>query len=742
MENGFSKWLSIALILLAGIAGVNAENHVKATALTHDIKDLSQRSSKIYDQNGERCALIRFETPIPSYFSFNLGAQQVEKRENKDDEVWIWVSADVKKMTIRCSECSPLKDYRVSLKAGNVYRAKLTTGLPQEVATTQNVNIYCERIPFYISIDGSEPVLNAGRNYYTELPIGAHEINVSSKMYKPLSKTIRVYRSRPYMDTIRLEDYSGEVLLTATQSSYSVYVDDELQKQNKRFKLEPGMHKLVIKKDRYETFETQVEVKLNEQTSVYAALKPAFSIFTVTAADDDTEIWIDDEYKGRGKANVEIVWGEHSVQGRRPGYDTFEFPIHDFTANSEKAIKIPKLNKQYGSLHLSVTPKEAFVMLDGIPIETTDGVYNVARYPTGTHYVQIRMTDYSPVRDSFTVVSGQLSTHEYLLTPIPLGQITIHTESEIGIYLVVKDGEPIFLGHTDFHGKLPAGENVIELRNLDGVKCYYRIYLNDKEIHDPVTLPFKRELMIRKNIAGGTIKLKGPQQPEYQIKANKKIKLLPYPYALTVEKKGYITYKDTIDLSVTNSKSLIYRANVRRVGDTLQTNKSGYKSPAFLQRFYDNAGKWFIGIIDFGYSFDFNGGNGYRHQVHLGVLPFRYRMLGVNPADFEVTVNDGNIFKTLCYRPRLSLVLPCNHGFAFTFYGGASVNINDWYNKVEKIRTHLLGGVTMRFNYSGRFPMDLFAEYKYPVQGVDKSTIGKYEQLFRVGVIFTGGIDL
>jgi hypothetical protein len=242
MENGFSKWLSIALILLAGVASVNAENHVKATALTHDIKDLSQRSSKIYDQNGERCALIRFETPIPSYFSFNLGAQQVEKRENKDDEVWIWVSADVKKMTIRCSECSPLKDYRVSLKAGNVYRAKLTTGLPQEVATTQNVNIYCERIPFYISIDGSEPVLNAGRNYYTELPIGAHEINVSSKMYKPLSKTIRVYRSRPYMDTIRLEDYSGEVLLTATQSSYSVYVDDELQKQNKRFKLEPGMH--------------------------------------------------------------------------------------------------------------------------------------------------------------------------------------------------------------------------------------------------------------------------------------------------------------------------------------------------------------------------------------------------------------------------------------------------------------------------------------------------------------------
>ena len=120
MVNGFSKWLSVALILLAGVVCASAQHNVKATALTHDIKDLSQRSSKVFDQNGEHCALIRFETPIPSFFSFNLGAQQVEKRENKDDEVWIWLSADVKKMTIHCSECSPLKDYRVSLKPGNV----------------------------------------------------------------------------------------------------------------------------------------------------------------------------------------------------------------------------------------------------------------------------------------------------------------------------------------------------------------------------------------------------------------------------------------------------------------------------------------------------------------------------------------------------------------------------------------------------------------------------------------------
>ena len=741
MENGFSKWLSIAVLLVAGFIYAGAENNVKATALTHDIKDLSQRSSKVYDQNGERCALIKFETPLPSFFSFNLGAQQVEKRENKDDEVWIWLSADVKKMTIRCSECSPLKDYRVSLKAGNVYRAKLTTGLPQEVATTQNVNIYCERIPFYISIDGSEPVLNAGRNYYTELPIGAHEINVSSKLYKPQSKTIRVYRSRPYMDTIRLEENSGEVLITATQSSYKVYVDDELQRQNKRFKLEPGMHKIVVTKERYETYETQVEVKLNEQTPVYIPLKPAFSLFNVTTADDETEIWIDDEYKGRGKANVEIVWGEHIIQGRRQGYDTFEYPTHDFTADSERTIKIPKLNKQYGSLHISAYPAEATVYVDGQQVVTNNGVYNASHYPTGTHYVQLRLTDYRPIRDSFTVVSGQVSTHDYVMVPIPLGEVSIHTEPEIGIYLLNDEStEPIFIGHTDFHGKLPAGENIIELRNLDGVKCQYRLFINDKEIHAPVDMPFKRTLKLRKNVSGGVITLKGELQQPYQVKANKKLKLNPIPYALTIEKKGFVTYKDTIDLSQPSVKSVIYQARLRRPGDTIQ-NKNGYKSPAFLQRFYDNAGTCFIGILDFGYSFDFNGGLGFRHQVHLGVLPIRYRMLGINPADFEMTVNESPILQTVCYRPKLSLVLPCSNGFAFTFYGGVSVNLYDWSKHADQVRTSLLGGASMRFNYIGRFPMDIFAEYKWPIKGVDNSKIGAHEQLFRVGISFSGGID-
>jgi hypothetical protein len=323
-----------------------------------------------------------------------------------------------------------------------------------------------------------------------------------------------------------------------------------------------------------------------------------------------------------------------------------------------------------------------------------------------------------------------------------LGEASILTDQDIAIYRRVPDEEvPIFLGHTTYVGKLPAGENIIELKSTAGVTCQYHLFINEKKMHN-VTLPFRRKLMIRTNVTGGRLMMstKYTKMP-YRVKANKKINSNPLKYVIDIEKRGYQPYHDTIDLTLPGEKLTVYRANLLKYGDTIPRRR--YESPQFLQRFYDNAGTWFIGILDFGYTFDFNGGNGYRHMVDVGILPIRYRMLGINPADFEICASDSAWRQSLTYRPKISLVLPCNRGFAFTFYGGVAVNIYDKFiNKNQQDpQVHVIGGASMRLNYVGKFPVDIFAEYKWPIKGVEKSAIGKYEQLFRVGINFAVGID-
>lgn len=735
MANGCSKYLAAAVLCLCTSLAV-AQYQVKVSALTHDIKDLSQRNSNVLDQNGEHCALIKFETPIPALFSFSLGAQQIEKRENKDDEVWIWVSADVKKMTVRCQDCTPQKDYRVALKAGNVYRAKITTGLPQETSTHQNINICCEQTPYYISIDGAAPVLSEQKNYYAELPIGAHEMTITAKLYKPYSASFRLLRSKAYSDTVRLADNYGEIIINANQSDFTVAVDEEQQANRTVVRVEPGSHKLMVMKERYETFETTVDVRLHEKKNVTATLKPAFALFTVTTSDEETEIWIDGKFRGRNRAVAELDWGEHQIEGRRDGYDTWEYPSTDFNVNSAKTIRIPKLNQQFATVRISVYPSDALIFIDGKPIDYQGSAYVNTRMTTGLHYLNIRLTDYKSMRDSFTLHAGQVYARDFALEHLALGETTLRTDNNIAMFRVSPEGERFFLGHTLYHGKLPAGENILELKNSDGITCQYRIFLDENLVNPPILMPYTRKFLVRSNTVGGTLQLQN-ENGSLVVRPNRTLKLAPGKYDMSIRKRGYHDYSDSVDLTRPYEADVVYRARLFKETDSARLASPKRQAPLLFQKFYDRSGTWYLGIVDFGYTFSIADTG---HVVTFGVLPFRYKMFSISLVDFEFCASDSLIKKSFAYNPKVALVVPCAQRFAFTFYGGFSFNVYDSSHREAVRRSYILGGVSMLFNSERHFPIQLFADYKWPLVSDLQPDTGK-EKLFRVGVNFSVGID-
>ena len=747
MRNGISKYVLISgLLLVANI--VMAEYKVKVTPLVHEVKDLSQRTSKILDQNGERCALIKFETPLGDEIKFSFGAQQAEHRELKDDEVWIWVSADVKKITIRCTNCSPLKDYRVSLKPGNVYSAKITTGLPQETSAYQNVNFYCEHVPYSISIDGGAPVTCNEERFTDTLSIGKHDVLIQARLYKAYSSQFRVLRSRAYNDTITMEPNYGEILVSTSQPECIVRVDEEDYQAGGAIKIEPGYHNVTVIKDRYERFEKSVEVRVGERTEVVATLVPAFALFVIQPAEEETEIWVDDKFRGHNVREVELRWGEHTIEGRRAGYDTWEYPQHDFNAKSPRTIRIPKLNRQYGSIRFSFFPTDANVYVDGQEVMSTNGSYSDLHVPTGPHFVQIRKTDYRAIRDSFTVVQGHPFIRDYQLEHVPHGIVSISTEDSIAIYRWNEiDKEQYFVGRGEYNGKLPVGRNRITLENLDGVACQYNMFVNEGTNNPPARFLFTRKLLIRTNTFGKPKVKLVSDRGTYEIKANKKVKVTPQKYKMYISKDGYETYTDSIDMSAPYVTKRVYYAQLRHEGDTVQKENAPRRSSSrLLQRYYDNAGTWFIGIVDLGYTFSFVDT---AHILHFGAVPFRYKMLGVSPLDFEVRVTghaSDSVVKTFCYVPKISLVLPCAEGFGFTLYGAMAVNLYDAFGAPnpatgkKNIRTHIIGGASMLINGAGKVPVNIFGEYRWPIKGETPPTEHR-EQLFRVGINIAIGID-
>jgi len=356
----------------------------------------------------------------------------------------------------------------------------------------------------------------------------------------------------------------------------------------------------------------------------------------------------------------------------------------------------------------------------------------------GLHFVYIRMTDYHSVRDSIIVEPSKITSLEYHLEHIPLGIISLRTDPGIAVFLMSENNDSLFLGTQLFSGKLPAGENVIMLKNTSGDKCYHHVFVTEGVVNAETTLPFFRNVMFRSNVSLQSLNLKFDNRVQ-PVKFNKKLSLSPLCYALSVSKKGYCDYVDTLDLSKPDANGLIYQVTMRKLGDTTSIVPST-GVPNVFQKYYANAGRWFIGVFDFGYTYSFVDNT---HIVSVGTLSLRWKMLGLSLLNFDIPVYGQNQWNVL-YNPKVSLILPFSKGGAFTFYGGLNINATTWYKQKKedpslKVPIYARGGISLLANKSGKTPFEIFGEYRAPIMN-DNTEYNK-TQLFRVGINFMFGID-
>ena len=538
MANGIIKsWL---IVLLLGMAvGMSAQQYqVKATECSEDMMDFSQRSTRVVDQNGDQCAVLRIESAIPGLLKFELGAQDIEHKEIKDDEVWLWVSTSVKKITIRCDGCKPLKDYRPgNLEGGHIYHFKVTTGHPKEQATKQHMHILCHQVPFFVSIDG-KPAVESTKNQFTqELSLGTHNIVVSATHYKSFTKDIKLTRSAASRDTVNLAPNFGTVTIRPNVQGCKLFIDNQEFGINGEIKLDVGQHQISVRKEKYTSHEEKIVVHIGDKHIVNANLTPNFISVTITAKEPETEIYINEEYKGVGKCVFEFDYNErYEIEGRRKGCQTHIVERHDFNANSPKTIAIPELKRLYGTLNISFLPKEATLKIDGITRPTKNGEFSDSHIEIGQHVIQVRHDDYRSAEETVTIENGELTAKSYELIKVPTGIVTIKTDDGVAI-LLRQDHDLIYKSSSEWTGKLPIGENEIVLRNTEGLECEYKILVDeDKKMEKK--LKFFRNLKVSAPTGSKVMIQSDDESKEYS--ANKKLTLQPQEYTIVVSRTTQI----------------------------------------------------------------------------------------------------------------------------------------------------------------------------------------------------------
>ena len=127
--------LLIALMLpLAGMA-----QEIKIEDFQKLERDMSARTAKVKDVNGDLCALLKIETTEKG---FEFSGCNIEKTEQKTGEIWLFASPGVKFITIKHKDFGVLRNYQFpqSIESGVVYQIKLSTEAKEVKIDTSTIN--------------------------------------------------------------------------------------------------------------------------------------------------------------------------------------------------------------------------------------------------------------------------------------------------------------------------------------------------------------------------------------------------------------------------------------------------------------------------------------------------------------------------------------------------------------------------------------------------------------------------
>ena len=104
------RFLSLFLFFMLTCFCASAQIAVTSFSLLENDLTANTSGTMVTDQNGDKCALIKVET-TQTGFTFNAGQLGVTKTEQHPGEIWVYVPAGVRRISISHPQLGVLRDY-------------------------------------------------------------------------------------------------------------------------------------------------------------------------------------------------------------------------------------------------------------------------------------------------------------------------------------------------------------------------------------------------------------------------------------------------------------------------------------------------------------------------------------------------------------------------------------------------------------------------------------------------------
>ncbi len=416
-----------ACALLLGLAFGASAQGLTMSVKAEPTEDASDLDARVYhsrlDQNDQLCALIKVTptNPLKNELVLEVGGLGVTDREERDNgEIWFWVPAQVKNLNFSCSGYTTPPPVPVRLKEGVVYRLTLHTDATFE--TVQNAVLDVAFLKILLNVEGA--VVSLGRTPECEMhtkslsgKLFTLRLNYDTYYYKiehPLYESVEgVVEVKAGLGDLRVElkPAFGYLHITSDPEGAQLYVDGREVgttpwKSEERY----GRGEVELRVVAQDYYPMRQRVAIAGEGGVekfHFDLRPQFGLVECVCDDPEAEIWIDEEYKGKGRWTGRVgSLSQHIVEARRAGHMPQSVAVNVVEGESVEC-RVGAPVAMWGALEVQTTPEMCNITVDGKAMGTTPTILQLL---VGTHHIRLSAEGYNDVEFVVEVPHNEVIT--------------------------------------------------------------------------------------------------------------------------------------------------------------------------------------------------------------------------------------------------------------------------------------------------------------------------------------------
>ena len=483
----------VALVFANVLSAQNSDSRLHVRKIELIPNDTEASRAKKIDENREKCALIKIQTPNMDEAERNKLVIDADRGtfvypEPAVGELKIFLTQGVKILVIKHPDYGVLNyEVKEHIEGNKVYKLVLEadksvqTG-PQTVQINSNwVVVKMKPADAVVTIDG-KLCSNGKAMLSTDEP---HELVATHPYYHTFEKTINASANEKMTYSFEMAPAFGWLIITSKPENGATVLIN-----NKKVGVTPyrsdtlasGEYEVTLLKDMYETETRTVNVRDKNEGEIEIPMKATFAEIKIVT-DNESDIYVDDTPRGKGTWTGRLGEGEHIVEARKTSHRNSIKKI-DVVAGRNESVTVANPVPIYGALNLNSTPDEAFVYLDGVKIGETPLIKN--NVLIGPHTLKFEKQGCAPLTKTITVAENQmLNVDEKLVTG---REISISTD---------KNGDKIFVdgkyvGDSPMTATLSFGEHEVKAAR-DGKETSKKITVAQNGGTTSVQLSFELE---------------------------------------------------------------------------------------------------------------------------------------------------------------------------------------------------------------------------------------------------------